>query len=98
MLRWRPRDWQRQPQIAFPPWAEASCRLVEAEQPFRIAVRDAFPVSRRKRQTFEKRAPFRHRPIRIVDREDDPPDTNLEQQILERCRKVESAERVMNVL
>ena len=71
---------------------------LQTQQLVRVAVRDALPVRLADREVLQERTRLRHRPIRMVNREHDPFNADLKQQVEERRCKIEAAEGVVNVL
>src|SRR5919109_5648204 len=65
---------------------------LQAQQRLRVAVRDALPIGVADRKLLQECARLRHRAIRMIDREYDPSDADLEQQVEERRRIIEAAE------
>src|SRR5262249_43467019 len=74
----------------------STCCL-QAEKLLRIAVRDALPVRGADGNVVEKFARFRHRSVRMVDREHDPRDADLQQQIEKRCREIETRKGLVDI-
>jgi hypothetical protein len=59
---------------------EANLRL-QVEKPLRVAVRNALSIRGADGNVVQKRARFRHRSVRMVGREHDPLDADLQQPI-----------------
>src|SRR5262245_32451462 len=70
--------------------------LLQPEQPLLVTMGDPLPVRRADRKVLQKRARLRHRSVRMIDREHDPLDADLEQQVVKRRREIEAAEGVVD--
>src|SRR5262245_38872037 len=63
-----------------------------------VAVRDPFPITLADRKLLQECTRLSHRSVRVINREHDSRNADLEQQIEERRCKIEAAEGVVHVL
>src|SRR5215510_3248879 len=73
-------------------------RALQTQECLCVAVRDPFPITLADRKLLQECTRLSHRSVRVINREHDSRNADLEQQIEERRCKIEAAEGVVHVL
>src|SRR5262249_35788290 len=82
----------------YKPKSVTDPRALQAQECLCVAVRDPFAVTLADRKLLQECPRLSHRSVGVINREHDPRDADLEQQVEERCCEIEAAESIVHVL